>query len=48
MRILLAVIRRLFGGTRPRQRPTPPPDSDRFDRIYRETHRDVEDLRRAA
>ena len=48
MRLVLALIRRLFGSPRPRPRPTPPPDSDRLDRIYRETHRDMEDLRRAA
>jgi hypothetical protein len=34
---------------RRRTRPTPKPiDSERLLRIYRETHRQVEDLRRAA
>jgi hypothetical protein len=41
------VIRLLFA----RRRPTPcasPTDPERLQRIYRETHRGVEDLRRAA
>ena len=43
MRKLLVLLRR------GRRRPTPVPiDSERLHRIYRETHRHVEDLRRAA
>jgi hypothetical protein len=49
MRLLVQVIRRLLGGRgRPVPRPTPPTDPERLHRIYRETHRHVEDLRRAA
>jgi hypothetical protein len=40
---LLALLRR----GRPRSAPTPI-DSERLQRIYRETHRQVEELRRAA
>jgi hypothetical protein len=43
MRRLLALLR----GGRSRRQP-PPIDSERLLRIYRETHRQVEDLRRAA
>jgi len=41
-------VRRLLALLR-RRRPGPAPiDSERYLRIYRETHRQVEDLRRAA
>lgn len=43
MRRLLALLR----GRRPQQK-VPPIDSERLLRIYRETHRQVEELRRAA
>jgi hypothetical protein len=43
MRRLLALLR----GGRSRRK-APPIDSERLLRIYRETHRQVEDLRRAA
>jgi hypothetical protein len=39
------LIRRLLGGRRPTSRPA---DPERLQRIYRETHRHVEELRRAA
>ena len=48
MRLLTRLVRRLLGGGRPPSRPTPPADPERLQRIYRETHRHVEDLRRAA
>jgi hypothetical protein len=48
MRLLVRLIRRLLGRRAPPSRPTPPTDPERLQRIYRETHRDVEDLRRAA
>jgi hypothetical protein len=48
LRLLARVIRRLLGRRRPRPAPRPPTDPDRLHRIYRETHRHVEDLRRAA
>jgi hypothetical protein len=41
--ILRRVLRR-----RAVSRPRPPIDSERLERIYRETHRGVEELRRAA
>ncbi|HEX4324238.1 MAG TPA: hypothetical protein VHZ77_06355 [Gaiellaceae bacterium] len=43
-------MRRLFAllRGRPRRREPVPIDSERLLRIYRETHRQVEDLRRAA
>ena len=48
MRLLARLIRRLL-GRRPVPHPVPPPtDPERLQRIYRETHRQVEDLRRAA
>ncbi|HEV8180264.1 MAG TPA: hypothetical protein VGP54_08195 [Gaiellaceae bacterium] len=46
MRLL---ARLLFARRRPTPRPHPSPtDPERLQRIYRETHRQVEDLRRAA
>jgi len=48
MRLLARLIRRLLGRRRPAPRPVPPTDPERLQRIYRETHRQVEDLRRAA
>jgi hypothetical protein len=39
---------RLLTLLRRRRRKAPPPDSERLLRIYRETHRQVEELRRAA
>jgi hypothetical protein len=41
----MKLTRRLFGRRRPRPRPI---DSEQLHRIYRETHRQVEELRRAA
>ena len=38
-------LRRLLGRRRPAPRPA---DPERLQRIYRETHRQVEELRRAA
>ena len=41
----MRLLRRLLG----RRGPTPPPaDPERLQRIYRETHRQVQELRRAA
>ena len=48
MRLLALLIRRLRGRRRPAPRPRLPTDPERLHRIYRETHRHVEDLRRAA
>jgi hypothetical protein len=45
MRLLAPIIRRLRGRPRPAPRPH---DPERLQRIYRETHRQVEELRRAA
>jgi hypothetical protein len=39
---------RLLGLLRRKRRQAPPIDSERLLRIYRETHRHVEELRRAA
>ena len=41
----MKAIRRLLGRRRAGQRPA---DPERMQRIYRETHRHVEELRRAA
>jgi hypothetical protein len=41
----MKLIRRLLGRRGPRPHPA---DPERLQRIYRETHRHVEDLRRAA
>jgi hypothetical protein len=41
----MKLIHRLLGRRRPVPRPV---DSERLHRIYRETHRQVEELRRAA
>jgi hypothetical protein len=41
----MSLIRRVLRRRRPVQRPA---DPERLQRIYRETHRHVEDLRRAA
>jgi hypothetical protein len=41
----MRLVRRLFGRRRPMPRPA---DPERLQRIYRETHRQVEELRRAA
>jgi hypothetical protein len=48
VRLLAQLIRRLLGVRRPAPRQVPPTDPERLQRIYRETHRHVEDLRRAA
>jgi len=48
MRFLARLIRRLLGRGRPRPHPVPPADPERLQRIYRDTHRHVEELRRAA
>ncbi|MFL5960485.1 MAG: hypothetical protein ACJ75G_09495 [Gaiellaceae bacterium] len=48
MRRLLRVIGRLLGRRRPAAPPRRPTDPERLQRIYHETHRQVEDLRRAA
>ena len=48
MKLLARLIRRLLGHRRSAPRPVPPADPDRLQRIYRDTHRQVEDLRRAA
>jgi hypothetical protein len=45
MRLVVPIIRRLRG--RPQSAPRPL-DPERLQRIYRETHRHVEELRRAA
>jgi hypothetical protein len=46
---LVAWLARYFlSRRRPAVRPTLPIDPDRLQRIYRETHRQMEDLRRAA
>jgi hypothetical protein len=47
MRLVARLIRRL-PGRRPVSRPLPPIDPERLQRIYRDTHRHVEDLRKAA
>jgi hypothetical protein len=44
----MKLLARLLGRRRAAPRPRPPIDSERLQRIYRETHRHVEDLRRAA
>jgi hypothetical protein len=41
----MKLLRRLLGRRRPAPRPA---DAERLQRIYRETHRQVEKLRRAA
>jgi hypothetical protein len=48
MRLLARLLRRLLGHRQLVPRPVPPTDPERLQRIYRETHRQVEDLRRAA
>ena len=48
MRLLVRLLRRLLGRRLPAPRPVPPTDPERLQRIYRETHREVENLRRAA
>ena len=44
----MKLLLRLLGRRRPTARPRPPIDSERLERIYRDTHRRVEELRRAA
>ena len=48
MRLVVNLLRALVGRPHPAPRPRPRIDSERLQRIYRETHRQVEDLRRAA
>ena len=48
MSLLVGLLRRLLGRRRPVSRPVPPIDPERLQRIYRDTHRHVEELRRAA
>jgi hypothetical protein len=47
VRALLLLVRRLLRRRRPAPQP-PPIDPERLQRIYRETHREVRDLRDAA
>lgn len=44
----MKLIRSLFGRRRRAPGLPPPADPERLQRIYRETHRRVEELRRAA
>ena len=44
----MRLLARLLGVRRRTPRPTPPIDAERLQRIYRETHRVVEELRKAA
>jgi hypothetical protein len=44
----MKLVRRLLRRRRHAPLPRPPIDSERLERIYRETHRRVEELRRAA
>jgi hypothetical protein len=44
----MRLLFRLLGRRRPASRRGPPADAERLHRIYRETHRHVEELRRAA
>jgi hypothetical protein len=49
MRLLVLLVDRLLGRRRrPAPRPRPPHDPERLQRVYRETQRHVEELRRAA
>jgi hypothetical protein len=48
MRLVARLIRHLLGRRRPGARPRPPTDPERLQQVYRDTHRQVEDLRRAA
>jgi hypothetical protein len=48
MRLLVLLVRRLLGRRQPTPRPRPPADPERLQRIYRDTQRQVEELRRAA
>jgi hypothetical protein len=48
VRLLARVVRRLLARRRPTLPPVPPTDPERLQRIYRRTHRQMEDLRRAA
>jgi hypothetical protein len=48
MRLLVLFIHRLLGRRRPVPRPRPPHDPERLQRVYRETQRHFEELRRAA
>jgi hypothetical protein len=48
MRLVAGIVRVLLGRPRPVPRPRPAIDPERLQRIYRETHRQVENLRRAA
>ena len=48
MRLVARLIRRLLGRRRPAARPRPPTDPQRLQEVYRDTHRQMEDLRRAA
>jgi hypothetical protein len=49
VRLVALLLRRLLGRRRrPVPRPRPPHDPERLQRVYRETQRQIEDLRRAA
>ena len=48
MRLLALLVRGLLGSRRPAPRPKPPTDPEHLQRVYRDTHRQVESLRRAA
>jgi hypothetical protein len=48
LRLLARLLRRLVGRRPPAPPPVPPTDPERLQQIYRETHRRMEDLRRAA
>jgi hypothetical protein len=49
VRLFVRLLRRLLGRPQqPAPRPRPPTDADRLQQVYRETHRQMEDLRRAA
>ena len=48
MRLVVQLVRALVGRPSPTPRPRPRIESERLERIYRDTHRHVEELRRAA
>ena len=48
MRLVRRLVRQLLGHPRPVPPRRPAIDSERLQRIYRETHRQVQDLRPAA
>ncbi len=48
MRRIVLLLLRLLGRGRPAPRPVPPHDPERLQRVYRETERQLDELRRAA